>query len=104
MMLTALTLAGCANLERHQSNPVSQMDDDTYCQSHGGPQGSAAYVACRKDRDVAATRAGAREARTYTAGNVPGSSAAGAACHTLSPLTKGQNDEKVALPRSVGIG
>jgi hypothetical protein len=64
MMLTALTLAGCANLERHQSNPVSQMDDDTYCQSHGGPQGSAAYVACRKDRDVAATRADGME-RTH---------------------------------------
>lgn len=64
LALTALLLAGCANLERHNPTAISQADDDAYCQAHGGPQGSAAYVACRKDRDVAATRAD-RMDRTY---------------------------------------
>jgi hypothetical protein len=64
VLLTVLTLAGCANLDRRNPNAVSQMDDDAYCQSHGGPQGSAAYVACRKDRDVAATHADGME-RTH---------------------------------------
>jgi len=62
--LAALSLAGCANLERHNPSAVSQADDDTYCQAHGGPQGSAAYVACRKDRDVAATQSDRME-RTH---------------------------------------
>ena len=54
--LPALSLGGCTNLERHNPSAVSQTDDDAYCQANGGPQGSAAYTACRKDRDVAATR------------------------------------------------
>ncbi|WP_439924142.1 hypothetical protein [Nitrobacter sp. JJSN] len=54
--LTALSLGGCANLERHNPTAQSQTDDDTYCQANGGPQGSPAYSACRKDRDVAASR------------------------------------------------
>jgi len=56
IVVTVLSLGGCANLERHNPNAVSQGDDDAYCQTHGGPQGSAAYTACRKNRDVAATR------------------------------------------------
>jgi hypothetical protein len=64
MLLAVLTLAGCANLERHNPNAVSQMDDDAYCKTNGGPQGSAAYVSCRKDRDVAATHED-RMARTH---------------------------------------
>ena len=56
LALTAIWLGGCANLERHNPNAISQTDDDTYCQANGGPQGSPAYSACRKDRDVAATR------------------------------------------------
>jgi hypothetical protein len=32
------------------------MDDDAYCQKAGAP-GSSAYVACRKNRDVASSRA-----------------------------------------------
>jgi hypothetical protein len=54
--VAALALGGCAGLERHQQNAQSQTDDDAYCASNGGPQGSAGYTACRKDRDVAATR------------------------------------------------
>ena len=64
LLLTVLSLAGCANLDRRNPNPVSQMDDDAYCKANGGPQGSAAYVACRKDRDVAATHADGME-RTH---------------------------------------
>ena len=56
LSLTVLSLGGCANLERHNPSALSQGDDDAYCQTHGGPQGSAAYTACRKNRDVAATR------------------------------------------------
>ncbi|MBN9148204.1 MAG: hypothetical protein J0I83_08370 [Nitrobacter sp.] len=62
--VAALWLGGCANLERHNPSAVSQADDDAYCQTHGGPQGSAAYTACRKDRDVAATRSDRME-RTH---------------------------------------
>ncbi|HVV40021.1 MAG TPA: hypothetical protein VHC94_03045 [Nitrobacter sp.] len=55
LAVAMLSLAGCANLERHQPTAQSQTDDDAYCKANAGPQGSAAYVSCRKDRDVAAT-------------------------------------------------
>jgi hypothetical protein len=64
IVLAALSLGGCANLERHNSNALSQTDDDGYCQAQGGPQGSAGYTACRKNRDVAATRSDRME-RTH---------------------------------------
>lgn len=51
-----LLLAGCAQFER-QAAPVATVDDDAYCRANSGKPGSAAYVACRKDRDVAASRA-----------------------------------------------
>lgn len=52
----ALLLSACAQFERNQ--PVAAVtDDDAYCRANGGPQGSSAYVACMKDRDVAASRA-----------------------------------------------
>jgi hypothetical protein len=50
--IAGLALAGCANLQRHASLETSHVDDDAYCQKTAGPQGSNAYVACRKDRDV----------------------------------------------------
>ncbi|MBS0528506.1 MAG: hypothetical protein JSS22_03825 [Proteobacteria bacterium] len=56
LAMTVLSLGACAGLERHQPTAQSQIDDDTYCQANGGPQGSADYVAWRKDRDVAASR------------------------------------------------
>jgi hypothetical protein len=52
---TGLLLAGCAQFER-QAAPVDTVDDDAYCRANGVAPGSAAYVACRKDRDVAASR------------------------------------------------
>jgi hypothetical protein len=53
----ALLLAGCAQFERQTAAPVDAVDDDTYCRANGVAPGSAAYVACRKDRDVASSRA-----------------------------------------------
>jgi len=59
--VAALLLAGCAQFERNQ--PVANVvDDDAYCRANGEP-GSPAYVACRKDRDVASSRAAGSEAR-----------------------------------------
>ncbi len=55
LAVTALSLGGCASFERHQPTAESRTDDDTYCKTNGGPPGSPAYVACRKDRDVAAS-------------------------------------------------
>lgn len=52
-----LLLAGCAQFERQTAAPVATVDDDAYCRANGVEPGSAAYVACRKDRDVAASRA-----------------------------------------------
>ena len=56
----AVLLAGCAQFERNQ--PVAATDDDAICRAQGEP-GSAAYVACRKDRDVAGGRAAAGNSR-----------------------------------------
>ena len=36
LAMTALSLGGCANLERHTPSAVSQADDDAYCQTKGG--------------------------------------------------------------------
>ena len=44
--------------------------------------------------DVAATHSEAREARTYTAGTVPGSSAADGVCRALPRLTRRRKDER----------
>jgi hypothetical protein len=63
--MAALALAGCSNLNRH-SVPVeaTQNDDDAYCRQ-SGPQGSDAYVACRKDRDNQRSLAGDRMERQH---------------------------------------
>jgi hypothetical protein len=53
--VAALLLGGCAQFERNQ--PVATVDDDAYCRANSGEPGSSAYAACRKDRDVAASRA-----------------------------------------------
>lgn len=52
--ITAMLLSGCAQFEREQ--PRAVVDDDAYCRGQGNAQGSKEYVACLKDRDVAATR------------------------------------------------
>ena len=54
---TALLLSACAQFERNQ--PISAAaapDDDAICRSQGYTSGSKEYIACRKDRDVQATR------------------------------------------------
>ena len=53
IVATAL-LSACANFER--SKPVAAVDDDALCRANGVVQGSKEYVACMKDRDVAASR------------------------------------------------
>jgi hypothetical protein len=50
----ATLLSACSSFERNQ--PVAATDDDAICRSQGYAAGSKEYIACRKDRDVAATR------------------------------------------------
>lgn len=52
----SLLLGGCTQFERNTLPPVASQDDDAICRKAGEP-GSPAYVACRRDRDVAASRA-----------------------------------------------
>ena len=59
----ACALGGCAQLNQDGGPLASRepvVDDDAYCQKAGTP-GSSAYVACRKNRDVAASRAASSE-------------------------------------------
>lgn len=56
-----LLLSACAQFERHQVADV--VDDDAACRANGVEPGSAAYVACRKDRDVAKDRAASDNSR-----------------------------------------
>jgi PBP1b-binding outer membrane lipoprotein LpoB len=55
LLAALLLLSGCAQFERNA--PQAAVDDDAICRAQGEP-GSAPYVACRKDRDVSATREG----------------------------------------------
>ena len=52
--VAATLLSGCAQFERNQ--PAAATDDDAICRSQGNAAGSKEYVACLKDRDVAASR------------------------------------------------
>jgi hypothetical protein len=62
LTLAALALCACA---RRSDVPVLSAgeDDDAVCRAGGATVGSAAYVACRKDRDVARGNATARADR-----------------------------------------
>jgi hypothetical protein len=62
LTLATLALGGCA--QRGQI-PVSSLgeDDDAICRANGVAAGSAAYVACRKDRDAVRSNAVARADR-----------------------------------------
>ena len=62
LVAAGLLLTGCAQFDR-QAAPVDVVDDDAFCRANGVAPGSAAYVACRKDRDVAASRAGSSGSR-----------------------------------------
>lgn len=54
-------LIGCAQVNQETSanaaQPAPVVDDDVYCRANAGTPGSSAYVACRRNRDVAAVRA-----------------------------------------------
>lgn len=55
LLVTAMTLSGCAQFERNQ--PVaSTQDDDSYCRASGAAAGSKEYIECRKNRDAATAR------------------------------------------------
>jgi len=60
LVLSALTLAACA--QRNQAPVLSGLneDDDTFCRANNVAAGSPEYVACRKDRDVQRGNAVAR--------------------------------------------
>ncbi|HEX7791049.1 MAG TPA: hypothetical protein VF467_11055 [Afipia sp.] len=60
ILVIALLLSACAQFERNQ--PLAATDDDAACRASGEP-GSAAYVECRKDRDLASSRAAAGNSR-----------------------------------------
>ncbi len=56
LLLAVPLLAGC--LERGQPTMVDASgDDDAFCRANNVAQGSPEYVACRKDRDIARSRA-----------------------------------------------
>ena len=62
LTLIAPLLAGC--LERGQPTMADTSgDDDAFCRANNVAAGSAAYVACRKDRDVQRSNANARTDR-----------------------------------------
>jgi hypothetical protein len=52
----AVLLGGCSQFERNTLPAAAVTDDDAICRKDGEP-GSPAYVACRRDRDMAASRA-----------------------------------------------
>jgi hypothetical protein len=62
LAVVAPLLTGC--LERGQPTMVDNTaDDDAFCRANNVAPGSADYVACRKDRDLARSRAEARADR-----------------------------------------
>lgn len=74
LLAAGLALAGCAQMSQTQSvlqsasqsaPPVAALDDDAFCRAGGAAPGSSAYVACRRDRDVAASRSDARMDRAH---------------------------------------
>jgi hypothetical protein len=52
LTLAALALAACSH---RGDTTVSLGDDDAFCRANNVQVGSAAYVACRKDRDAEPT-------------------------------------------------
>lgn len=59
MAMTALsTLTACSSMPSFErsAKPGEITDDDALCRAKGYAAGSADYVACRKDRDVANSR------------------------------------------------
>jgi hypothetical protein len=52
----SLLVSACAQFDRSALPQAATTDDDAVCRQQGEP-GSPPYVACRRDRDVAAMRA-----------------------------------------------
>ncbi|MGJ4892669.1 hypothetical protein [Bradyrhizobium sp. HKCCYLR20261] len=64
VLMAALSLTACASRNQGPAVALGNDDDDAVCQAGGKvAQGSAEYVACRKDRDVQRQRAEARADR-----------------------------------------
>nr|WP_275248744.1 hypothetical protein [[Pseudomonas] carboxydohydrogena] len=57
----SLLVSACAQFDRTSLPQAAATDDDAICRQQGEP-GSQPYVACRRDRDVAASRASRSEA------------------------------------------
>jgi hypothetical protein len=64
IFLIAPLLAGCLDRRETPISGTLAEDDDAYCRANGTvAPGSAAYIACRGDRDVLRDRATARADR-----------------------------------------
>ena len=61
--LAVMALAGCAQFERTTQPAVT--DDDAICRAGGAAVGSKDYAICRKERDLAVSRAGAGTDRAH---------------------------------------
>jgi len=61
VVTAAFMLGGCSQFERNTLPQTAITDDDAICRKTGEP-GSSAYVACRRDRDVAAAHASSTNA------------------------------------------
>jgi DICT domain-containing protein len=58
-----MALACCAQFERTTQPVVT--DDDAICRANGVAVGSKEYTNCRKERDLAASRAGSGTDRAH---------------------------------------
>jgi hypothetical protein len=70
LVAAGLPLPVCAQMPHphpasQSAPPAAALDDDAFCRANGAAPGSSAYVACRRDRDVAASRSDARMDRTH---------------------------------------
>jgi len=61
--LAGIALVGCAQFDRNAQPAVT--DDDALCRAGGVAVGSKEYTNCRKERDLAASRAGAGTDRAH---------------------------------------
>ncbi|WP_244469175.1 MULTISPECIES: hypothetical protein [Afipia] len=59
-LAASLLVSACAQFDRTSLPQAAATDDDAMCRKEGEP-GSQPYVACRRDRDVAASRASRSE-------------------------------------------
>ena len=60
-LAASLLVSACAQFDRTALPQAATTDDDALCRQQGEP-GSQPYVACRRDRDLAASRASRSDA------------------------------------------